>query len=135
MQIRLQRSEREGGLFGRKKIYAIDIRAEYTPDEKDYINSHNLGKETLFMSTLPSEGMSGEALNRGSLLSGIRAITLEKLSLLVTVASLARGHHIESADLPELAQAEASILDGCKALKALLQAGNTFDGREAVIDI
>jgi hypothetical protein len=139
MQLKIKRSQRSGGVFGSKVIFTLDIRAEYAPEEKTNINKYNLGGEVIYN----SEAAKGHLDRMGSqvdgsgmgLLKGVGSLMLAKMNLNVTIASLAKGHHIECKDLNELIEAENALCDACKNLRTFLDVAATFDGREVVIDL
>src|SRR5271156_1535320 len=45
MQIKITRSQRKGGIMGGKVIFMLDMRAEYSEQERETINKYNLGGE------------------------------------------------------------------------------------------
>ncbi len=138
MQLKIRRSQRSGGVFGGKVIFALDIRAEYAPEEKANINKYNLGGEVIYN----SEAAKGHLDRMGSqvdgtgmgLLKGVGSLMLAKMNLNVTIASLAKGHHIECKDLGELTAAETALCEACKNVRSYLDVAASFDGREIVVD-
>lgn len=153
MQLKLKRSQRAGGMLGGKVFFALDARAELSPDEKALVKKYDLGKLIIFDSEARkkhaessygqfSEAMAtpvfGGAAAAGAGLwknaRGIASMAMAALSLRVTVDSLANGQHIECKELNELLGAESAILDACKNLKAYLETAVTFDGREEVVE-
>jgi hypothetical protein len=137
VQLKMKRDQRKGGLFKNKTIYSLDVRAEYSPEEKDFINSRKLGGELLFVSKTAAAhaDRATEHLDSGNLARGIGSILLTRLNVSITIASLQRGHHIESEDLGEIAEAEQSITDACKNLKGYLGHAQTHDGTETVVEL
>ena len=139
MQIKIKRSQRSGGVFGGKVFFALDIRAEYTPDERTNINKYNLGGEVIYNSQaarqhLENIGRQVDGSAKG-LLKGLGSLALAKLNLNVTIASLQQGQHIECKDLAELLECEDAICATCKNVKSFLEAAATFDGRELIVDL
>ncbi len=55
------------------------------------------------------------------------------MNLNITIASLAKGHHIECKDLGELIAAESALCEACKNVKSFLDVAATFDGREIIV--
>jgi hypothetical protein len=140
MQLLVKRGQRAGGLMGGKVVFQLDLRAEYAPEEKAAINKYNLGGEAIYNSGAAKRHLdaAGDHLAAGTgtgLLKGLGAIALAGMKLNITIASLAKGHHIECKDLAELVEAEATIADACKNVKTYLDVAATFDGREVLIDI
>lgn len=152
MQLKLTRSQRSAGLMGGKVLFALDARAELTPDEQSLVRKYNLGKLVVYDSearkkhTQSAFGHFDDAAGtQGYQLSsagkslwknarGLASIAMMALSLRVTVDSLVSGQHIECKEMDELLGAEGAILDACKNLKAYLETALTFDGREEVVE-
>ena len=139
MQLLIKRGQRSGGMFANKVIFTLDIRAEYAAEEKASINKYNLGGEVIYNSEASKahlNRMQQQADAGGlGLLRGVGSLILAGMNLNVTIASLARGHHIECKDLGELIEAENALREACKNLKGYLDVAATFDGREVVIDL
>jgi len=134
MQLKLQRSQRTGGLMGGKAIFVLDIRAEYSPDERTSINKYSLGGEVIYNSQKATDHLD-RAVQSTSAFRTLGSIALAKMSLNITIAGLAKGQHIECKDLGELLGCEEAICDACKNVKAFLDAAATFDGREVVVEV
>lgn len=134
MQLKLKRSQRSGGLIGNKTIFALDIRAEYAPAERESINRYKLGGEVIYNSQKSSEYLNRVQQADGAF-AALGALALAKMNLNITVADLARGQHIECKDLAELLGCEEAICTACKNVKSYLDAAATFDGREVVVDV
>lgn len=138
MQLKIQRSQRKGGMLGGKVIFALDIRAEYTPEERDSINKYSLGGEVIYSSQASKEHLArvDQHLEAGgaNILKGAGSLILARMNLNITIASLAKGQHIECKDLVELIDAENAVCEACKNVKSFLAVAATFDGREVVID-
>ncbi len=140
MQLLAKRGQRAGGLMGGKVIFQLGIRAEYGPEEKTAINKYNLGGEVIYNSEAAKRHLSAADahLSAGTgtgLLRGLGAVVLAGMKLNITIASLAKGHHIECKDLAELIEAEEAIADACKNVKTYLDVAATFDGSEVLLDI
>ncbi len=139
MQLRIQRSQRKGGVLGGKIYFALDVRAEYTAQERADINKYELGGEVIYNSQAAKKHLDamGQKLDGGGLkglASALGSLALAKMNLNITIASLAKGHHIECKDLGELAEAEEALVNACKNLRAFLKMAASFDGSEVVID-
>ena len=65
---------------------------------------------------------------------GVASLALAKMNLNISIASLGRGHHIECKDLPELLDAEKTLMEACRSLKQFLEAAVTFNGSIIVVD-
>ncbi len=146
VQLKLQRSQRAGGLLGNTVVFCLDVRADYSPAESANISKYKLGKELIYSSQaarrhldnmgkhldrVESESLAEKASGVGR---GIVSLALAKMNLNVSIASLGRGHHIECKDLPELLAAEETIMEACRRLKQYLAAAATFSGTVTLID-
>lgn len=63
MQLKLQRSQREGGVVSKSVIFCLDARVEFTPAEQASITRYKLHKQVIYNSEaaqkhLASAGMS-----------------------------------------------------------------------------
>ena len=50
MQLKLQRSQRTGGVLGNTVIFCLDARADYNPTETANISKYKLGGEIVYNS-------------------------------------------------------------------------------------
>lgn len=146
MQLKLQRSQRVGGLTASTIFFCLDVRADYTPEERTNINRYKLGGQVIYNSRaarkhLENAGAHLEGTQDGSagsralaLMRGATAMALAKMQLNISIASLGRGHHIECKDLEELLESEDTIREACKNVTRYLEVASTFDGSEVVIE-
>jgi hypothetical protein len=143
MQLKLQRSQRTGGVIGNTAYFALDARAQLTNEEQINIRKYKLGGQILYSSEAAkrhadrglAQGALGNALHSNTLmLKSIASFALARLHLNITVDSLQRGQHIECKDLEEVMGAEDALTESCQKLKAYLDTAATFDGREVLID-
>jgi hypothetical protein len=144
VQLRIQRSQRAS--FTSVVIFCLDIRADYTPEEADNIRRYRLGGQGLYNSRASERHLDaagrqlervqdGDLKNRAAgLVQGAFSMALAKMHLNVTIASLAKGHHIECRDLEELLEAEDTLRSACKNLTRYLEVAGTFDGSEVVVE-
>ena len=107
MQLKVQRSQEQKGLLLKKTVYSLNIRVEYSEEERAAINAKKLGGHTL----------------------------LEHERVTVTVRSLKDGHHLESDDLAFITEVEERIRESCKNLKTHIQVSSAFDGSAQVEEI
>ncbi|HLK57621.1 MAG TPA: hypothetical protein VKU00_13735 [Chthonomonadaceae bacterium] len=139
MQLKIKRSQRQGGLLGGKVLFGLDVLADYTAEEKANINKYNLGGEVIYNSQAAKQHLARmeQQIDKGAvgLLKGVGSLVLAGMNLNITIASLGRGHHIECKDLAELLEAEQTIIEACKSVRTYLQAAATFDGREILVDL
>jgi hypothetical protein len=143
MHLKIQRSQRSS--FTNTIIFCLDIRADYTAEEQSNIQKYKLGAESIYNSRAAQKhleaasghldqtqaGSTGQRL--GGLMKGVASMALAKMQLSVTIASLAKGHHIECKDMEELLEAEDTLRTACKNLTRYLEVANTFNGSEIVV--
>lgn len=158
MQLKLQRSQREGGVMSKSVIFCLDARVEFNNDEAANLKRYKMLSQVIYTSEDAKKASEGSAAavaqargNRYSansvddllfsasagIGSGLKAAALGALSamkLRITVDSLQRGQHIECKSLDELLGAEAAVIEACKNLRVYLDTAATFDGREVLID-
>lgn len=138
MQLKIKRSQRDGGIIGKTAIFQLDVRAEYTAQEQVDIKRYKLHNQAVYNSEASKRHLAQAALHAdGSAVGELKALgfsILHRMKLNITVKSLADGHHIECKDLEEMIGAEEALVDACKTLKQFLDTAATFDGREVVID-
>lgn len=148
MQLKIQRSQRLGGVLAKTVVFCLDVRAEYANDEVSNIARYRLGSEVIYNSRAAQQHLqnAGRKLDRASdlasgmknqmsgLAGGLYSMALAKMNLSISVASLARGHHIECKDLAELAEAEAAVMQACRNLRDYLCLAATFNGSTILVD-
>lgn len=146
MQLKIQRSQRVGGVIGSKVFFCLDVRADYSPEESRNIQRYRLGPEIIYSSQTARKHIEQAKAHMdrthsrdlkeqlGGLARGAFSMALAKMSLNITIESLGYGHHIECKDLQELSDAEDTVRQACKDVTRYLQVAATFDGSETVID-
>jgi hypothetical protein len=146
MQLKLQRTQRTGGLVASTILFCLDVRADYSPEEKSNINRYKLGGQSIYNSRAAQKHFeaAGAHLDRtqegpvgnrvAGLARGAMSMALAKMQLNISIASLGRGHHIECKDLEELLESEDTIRTACKNLTRYLEVASTFDGSEVVVE-
>lgn len=135
------------GTFAASTVFfCLDVRADYTSEERDNINRYKLGGQVIYNSRaaqkhLESAGdhiartQEGTVANRMiGAVRGATSLALAKMQLNVSIASLGRGHHIECKDLEELLESEDTIRTACKNLTRYLEIASTFDGSEVIVE-
>jgi hypothetical protein len=132
MQLKVTHSQKKG-MMG-KHIFCSNMRAEYTPEEKERINKYDLGGEVIYSSTNAQKHAASvqASTNLGGV---IMHSVLMGLNLNITIASLQKGQHIECNNLGELMDAEDAIVGACKNVKTWLTVAATFDGSENLVPI
>ena len=146
MQLKLQRSQRTRGVTASTVFFCLDVRADYTPEEKSNINKYRLGPQVIYNSRAAQKHLeaAGAHLDRTQegptgnrmmgLVRGATSLAMANMQLYISIASLGRGHHIECKDLEELLESEDTIRTACKNLTRYLEVASTFDGSEVVVE-
>ena len=137
MQLKIKRSQREGGVISKNVIFCLDARVEFTQAEADNIRRYKLHNEVLYNSEASKRLLDkGSAAHDGSVggnLKNLAFTAMAAMRLNITVTSLQRGQHIECKSLDELLGAEEAIMIACQNLRGYLDTAATFDGREVVV--
>jgi len=145
MQLKIQRSQRAGGMLANKVIFCLDVRVQYSEKERGDINRYKLGREVVYSSRAQqqhfanmqahADRMGGGAKEAAAGLGrGLISLALAKMNLSITIASLESGQHIECQDLSELMEAEEAVMQACRNLKDYLRLAASFSGSVVLID-
>lgn len=139
MLLKIKRSQRTGGVFANKALFALDIRADYSQEERDAINRYKLGGDIVYSSEAAKRHAEKASAHLttgtgGGLAKGLMSIAMSSMNLSITIASLQQGHHIECKDMHEVLEAENTLREACKNVTGWLDAAKTFDGREMVVE-
>ena len=146
MQLKIQRSQRAGGLVGNTVFFCLDVRGDYSPEERGNISKYKLGSQAIYNSRAAQKHLdnAGSQLDRtqtgstgerfAGLARGAVSLAMAKMALNITIASLGKGHHIECKDLEELLEAEDTVRTACKNVTRYLEIADTFNGSETVIE-
>ncbi len=146
MQLKIQRSQRMGGLMGNTVHFCLDVRADYAQDEAANIAKYKLGKEVVYNSRAAKKHLdsAGAHLDRtqdggvgeraAGLVRGVASLALAAMNLNISIASLGSGHHIECKDLAELMEAEEAVMQACRNVRDYLQLAATFNGSTILVD-
>lgn len=138
MQLKLQRSQREGGVMSKNVIFCLDARVEFTPGEEQSITRYKLQKQVIYNSEASKRALDrGAAGTDGSTVGHLKSIAfsaLAAMNLNISIESLQRGQHVECKTMDELLGAEGAIMDACRNLRGYLDTAATFDGREVLVD-
>jgi len=137
MQLKLQRSQREGGVMSKSVIFCLDARVEFTPAEQQSITKYKLHKQVIYNSEASKRALDGGAARvDGSTVGHLKSLAftaLAAMNLNISIESLQRGQHVECKSMDELLGAEEAIMDACRNLRGYLDTAATFDGREVLI--
>ena len=101
MRLSMRRFEEKGGLFGRKTIYKLAVRAEMSAQELFLIHKHDIEKYTVL------EAAPNEPWNE------------------ITVRRLHQGTTLRFDRFEDLLEAEEFLPKSCKNLKAFLEEAST----------
>lgn len=138
MQLKLRRSQREGGVLSKSVIFCLDARAEMTGLEQQSITRYKLHNQVIYNSEASKRHLDrGAAHADGSMAGSLKSLAstaLAAMNLNITINSLQSGQHIECKSLDELLGAEEALMTACRNLKEYLDTAATFDGREVLID-
>jgi hypothetical protein len=146
MQLKIQRSQSAGGVMGNTVFFCLDVRADYSAEERSNIQRYKLGGQAVYSSRAAQKHFANmnahlSRVDNPSLKEktagvgrGMVSLALAKMQVNISIASLGRGHHIACKDLEELLEAEDTVRNSCKSLTRYLDAAATFDGSETVIE-
>ena len=138
MQLKIKRSQRDGGVISKIAIFCLDARVEFTGEEKRHIARYKLGREVIYNSEASKRHHEKGESNLGSgtvgNLKALGSFVLARLNLNISIDSLERGQHVECKSLDELMGAEDAVMTACQNLKGYLDLAATFDGREVLFD-
>lgn len=131
MQLKIQRSQRAGGVVRSTVFFCLDVRADYSAEERSNIQKYRLGGEVIYNSQRAQKHLehAGTQLNRtqsggvgeraAGLARGAFSLAMAKMSLNISIASLGKGHHIECKDLEELLEAEETVRTASRTSRAI----------------
>lgn len=138
MQLKITRSQKQGGIVSKNAIFCLNARVEFTPHERADIIRYKLGKQVIYNSEASTRHLDQAAAHQdGSMAGGLKALAslaLAAMKLNITIDGLERGQYIECKSLDELLGAENAIMTACHNLKGYLETAATFDGREVLIE-
>ncbi|HTU12432.1 MAG TPA: hypothetical protein VMG08_16190 [Allosphingosinicella sp.] len=138
MQLKLRRSQRDGGIFLNTAIFCLDARVEFTAEEDRRLNRYKLRNQVIYNSDASARLLArSEAQLDGTVRGSLKSFVLAAraaLKLNISIATLERGQHVECKGLDELLGAESAIMEACENLKLYLDTAATFDGREALYE-
>jgi hypothetical protein len=131
MKLLLRRDQR-AGMLG-KVLFALEVRADLTPDEQANVAKYKLGETMLyqrFAEIAPghvSDGYLGPTVT-----TFLTHVARDAMNVEIKVADLAGGRRFEFKDIREMLAAQAAITQAAKVFKAVLDACATFGGEEVV---
>ncbi len=134
MRLKLNRSQKTGGMISKKVIFILNARADYSNEEQANIKKYRLGPQNIYNSEATRKHASNAINQNGGTLGMLASAAMAKMSLSITIDSLANGHQVECQDIDELLGAEEAIRSACENLKGYLEVADSFDGREEVVE-
>jgi hypothetical protein len=138
MQLKVRRSQREGGVISKNVIFCLDARVDFTAQEQQHITRYKLHNQVIYNSEASARHLAkADAQRDGSIggsLKSLASVAMAAMKLNISIASLQRGQHIECKSLDELLGAEEAIMTACENLRGYLDTAATFDGREILVD-
>lgn len=138
MQLKLKRSQRDGGVMSKSVIFCLDARVAFTREEHENVQRYKLWNECIYNSEAAKRHLDrGDAARDGSVrgsLRGLISFAMAAMHLNITIGSLVRGQHVECKSLDELVAAEEAIKAACENLRTYLDAAAMFDGSEVVLE-
>ena len=123
MQLKIKRSQREGGMISKIAIFCIDARVQFSPQEKQSITRYKLRSEVIYDSEAFKRMAARSEENRGrgsgytgdivanlgiaasNAFLGAKSLAfsaMAAMTLRITIGSLERGQRVECKDLNEL---------------------------------
>jgi len=134
MRLKLNRSQKTGGMISKKVIFILRAKADFSNEEQANIKKYGLGAQNIYNSEAAERHADAAMDQRGGLLRGLASAAMAKMSLSITIDSLMRGQDVECQNLDELLGAEEAIRSACENLKGYLEIADSFDGREVVVE-
>jgi len=139
MQLKLTRSQREGGVVSKSVIFCLDARIQLAPEEQTNVNRYKLGSQVIYNSEASKRHLDAQraALGTGTaggIAKSFVSLAMAALNLNITINGLQRGQHIECKSLDELLGAEEALMEACQNLRAYLDTAASFDGREVLVE-
>ena len=139
MQLKIKRSQRDGGIISKLAVFMLDARVVFTQTERQNVDRYKLWNEHIYSSESAKKSWINAELSKdGSTAGGLKTLThslIAAFKLNVTVSSIFNGQHIECKSLDELIYAEECIKTACKTLREYLDVAATFNGSEVLYEI
>jgi len=120
MKLILSKSQKKAGMMGGKISYSLDIRGDFTDNEKANLQKYKMTDEVIY---------SNADQSAQSTLGMLKQIAT---STVIRVSDLTGGRVIECKDFMEILAVENEVKTACKNLKNLLEAMTNFDGEETI---
>jgi hypothetical protein len=139
MQLKIKRSQRDGGIVSKTAIFCLDARVDFAPQEQASLTRYKLANQVIYNSEaskrlLDQRDAAHASGTTGGYLKSMGLSLMAATKLNITVSSLQRGQHIECKSLDELLGAEEALMLACQNLKVYLDTAATFDGREVLFN-
>ena len=134
MRLKLSRSQKTGGMISKKVTFILNAKADYSNEEQANIKKYRMGGQNIYDSEATRRHAENAFDGNSGALKALASVAMARMSLSITVDSLANGHQVECQDIDELLGAEEAIRGACENLKNYFEVANSFDGREEVIE-
>ena len=119
----LLRANQRAGMLG-KVIFALEVRADITAEERANIAKYKLGDTMLYEKSTASGG--------SGLLGVASWVAFKAMNITVSVNDLAGGKKIECKDIIEMLAVTDQIREAATVFKAVLDAAANFGGEEVI---
>jgi len=120
MKLLLRRDQRSGMLG--KVVFALDVRADISADEKERIRKYKLGETVLYA--------SHDIVGGSGLLGVATRLAYKAMTISVSVNDLANGKRVECKDIVEMLAVEDQIREAAQTFAQVLKAAAHFGGEE-----
>lgn len=125
MKLLLRREQQTSGIIRNTITFAITVRAELSPEERQNIQKYKLGESVLYT--------RGELTDRGSGLLGLASrAAFHLMNISVTVNDLVQGKRIECKDILEMLGVQEQLKEAAATFKSVLEAAAHFGGDEVL---
>jgi hypothetical protein len=129
MKLLLRRSERSSVLG--KPIYVLDVRAEISDEEKNWIGKYKFGPSLLYSRKQPPPKIDHDSALSVSLDVGVRLLH-HAMNITVSINDLVNGKRVECKDIMEMLAAVEQIKEAAQNFGAVLRAASQFGGEEVI---
>lgn len=125
MKLLLRRNQRTTGLMSKTVTFYLDVRADLTQAELNYINTYKLGDAVLYERATLADPGSG-------LLGVASRLAFRATNLSLKVNDLVEGKRIDCKDIVEMLAIQEQIKEAATTFKQVLEAAAHFGGEEVV---
>ena len=127
MELLLSRSQKTGFGMG-APVFVLNVRAQLTDEEADYVEKYKLGKTVLYEKASVREKLD----QPGAFKQLMTAVSARAMGKIFTVNNLVDGRKIECRDILEMLEVEHQIKSMADAFHTILMTCGNFDGEEVI---